>query len=429
MMFEPTSDAVATTAPRRALEALRNGVPNRDAVRVLGCDQPEVEELFLARLADVQPSIARGTPVQGLLVSGDFGTGKSHVLEHLQDLAVSQHFVCSRVVTSKETPLYDLGKVFKAAVDTAEVPDHNGPAVSEIALKLKPDSPAYVELYRWVHSTESGLSTLFPATLLLYERLKSDPELTEKLTNFWAGERLPIADVRGGLRQIGELPSYPVRAVKLAQLARERFAFLSRFILGAGYAGWVILIDEVELIGRYSILQRGKSYAELARLLGQAEGDGFPGIAVVATITDDFGIKVLGEKGDLDNIGPKLRSKGTDEWVLLAARAETGMRVIDRDRTVLVSPDEMSLRNTYDKLRRVHAEAYGWEPPDVWAAENAPPRRMRSHVRRWIAEWDLQRLYPGSRPQLEEQELHVDYGEDVALEQVSEGATEGDVEG
>ena len=190
----------------------------------------------------------------------------------------------------------------------------------------------------------------------------------------------------------------------------------------AGYADGD-LIDEVELIGRYSILQRGKSYAELARLLGKAEGYGFPGIAVVATITDDFGIKVLGENGDLDNIAPKLRSQGADQWAVLAARAESGMRVINRDRTVLVSPDESSLRKTYDKLRRVHAQAYRWEPPDVWAPVSGLPRRIRSHVRRWITEWDLQRLYPGSQPQLEEQELHVEYGEDGILEQPTEGNT------
>ena len=285
MTAKPSPELTVSTDRRRALEALRNGVPNRDAVRVLGCEQPEVEERFRSQLADVRGSLERGEPVGGLLVSGDFGTGKSHVLEHFEDLALSQNFVCSRVVISKETPLYDLGKVFKAAVGAADVPNRNGPVVSEIALGIKPDSSGYAELYRWVHSDESGLSMLFPATLLLYERLKSDPELAEKITDFWSGEPLPIADVRSGLRQIGELASYPVRAVRLAQLARERFAFLSRLIRGTGYAGWVILIDEVELIGRYSILQRGKSYAELARLLGQAEGDGFPGIAVVATIT------------------------------------------------------------------------------------------------------------------------------------------------
>ena len=35
---------------RRAIEALRAGVPNRDAVRVLGCDQPRIEERFKKQL-------------------------------------------------------------------------------------------------------------------------------------------------------------------------------------------------------------------------------------------------------------------------------------------------------------------------------------------------------------------------------------------
>ena len=35
---------------RRALEALRNGVPNSDAVAVLGCNQPVVEREFKAML-------------------------------------------------------------------------------------------------------------------------------------------------------------------------------------------------------------------------------------------------------------------------------------------------------------------------------------------------------------------------------------------
>ncbi len=36
---------------------------------------------------------------------------------------------------------------------------------------------------------------------------------------------------------------------------------------------------------------------------------------------------------------------------------------------------------------------------------------------------------PGVQTQLEEEELHVDYGEDVALEQVSDDATESDTGG
>ena len=52
-----------------------------------------------------------------MLISGDFGSGKSHLLTHLEQQALSQGFVCSKVAISKETLLYDLGKVLKSAVD------------------------------------------------------------------------------------------------------------------------------------------------------------------------------------------------------------------------------------------------------------------------------------------------------------------------
>jgi len=390
----------------------------------LGCSQLDVENDFVSQLDGLSASVERDEPLKGLLVAGEFGTGKSHVLEYLQHLALSRNFVCSRVVISKETPLYDLGKVFKAAVDSALVPDRRGPAVSEIAIGIKPGSRAYDDFYRWCDSDQSGLSALFPATLRLYEKLKSDIELTEKITDFWAGERLAIADVRGGLRQLGELSAYAVKAVKVAQLARERFAFMSRLVLGAGYSGWVVLIDEVELVGRYSILQRGKSYAELARLLGRVQDDGFAGIATVATITSDFELAVLNEKGDRDNIGPKFRSKGGDEWAVLAARAEAGMRLIEREQHQLVPPNDAELLTTYSRIREIHAHAYAWNPPEIGRPEHGTTRRMRAHVRRWIAEWDLRRLYPQSAVVLEEETLRVEYGEDASLEVSPEG-TEG----
>ena len=43
----------------------------------------------------------------GLLLGGGFGAGKSHLLTHLGHLAMSDGFVVSTVVISKETPLHD----------------------------------------------------------------------------------------------------------------------------------------------------------------------------------------------------------------------------------------------------------------------------------------------------------------------------------
>ncbi len=418
-------DEEGSTSYRRALEALRNGVPNRDAVRVLGCSQQEIEHRFRDQLAEVPTAIKEGRQAPGLLIAGDFGSGKSHLLEYLQHLALSSNFVCSRVVLSKETPLYNPAKVYRAAVEAAEAPGLSGEAIKEIALAIRQDSAGYAELYRWASGPDCGLNPLFGATLLLHERLNNDPDMVARITNFWSGDPIKVSDVRQGLRQIGQAANFALRRLPpLAKLARERFAFAVRLMLAAGYCGWVLLIDEVELIARYGLRERSKSYAELAQWLGETAGEGYPGLTAVASITSDYAAEVLrGQKEDWNKVGARLRAKGTDEENALASRAERGMQLIlqvEREGPILVPPNDHALETTYRRLKEIHGKAHGWEPPDVSWAERTASRRMRSYIRRWINEWDLKRLYPGTEVRPEEEELRPSYGEDPGLQQPSE---------
>lgn len=411
---------------RRALEALRNGVPNREAVRILGCSQPKAENAFLERLDTVQSAAHSGKQAKGLLVSGGFGSGKSHLLDHFEHLALEQNFVASRVVISKETPLFDPTKMFLAAIDGATVPSVKGEVIREIAQLLDPRSDAYLEFSEWAKQPSSGLSPLFAATLLLHERLHNDPELVDQITNFWSGERLAISRIRQGLKQIGYGGLFALKPVKVTDLALQRFRFASRLMMAAGFSGWVLLIDELELVGRYSQLQRGRSYAELARWTGRASGDAYPGLFTVAAITDDFGLAVLQEKSDRDLIGTKLRAKETDEFVTIAARAEVGMRFIEREALPLRPPDESMLAESYQRLKALHGTAYNWEPPEIPAADAAMSKLMRSYVRLWVNEWDLRRLYPNADICTEEEPaLRPSYVQDELLE-VSQAAGESD---
>ncbi|MBI2689786.1 MAG: DUF2791 family P-loop domain-containing protein [Acidobacteria bacterium] len=406
---------------QRALEGLRNGVPNREAVRLLGCSQDRLLRAFQDKLSGVALCVRDGGQTPGLLVAGGFGSGKSHLLDYFGDLAVDKNFVCSRVVVSKETPLYDPAKMFMAAIESALVPNLNGEAVREIALRVKPESRGYADFIAWANSPGNGLSDLFRATILLHERLGNDPELVDQITNFWSGEQLAISRVRQGLKQIGCAGLFSLKPVKLKDLALQRFLFASRLILAAGYSGWVLLIDELELAGRYSLLQRGKSYAELARWMGRVKGENCPGLTAVAAITDDFALAVLQEKGDRLVVGDKLRAKGTDEYIALAGRAETGMRIIEREAIALEPPRESTLAETYFRLKEIHARAYNWDPPEISSAIQSQSRRMRSYIRRWVNEWDLRRVYPGEALTADaEQELRPSYEEDDSLEETRE---------
>jgi hypothetical protein len=46
---------------------------------------------------------------------------------------------------------------------------------------------------------------------------------------------------------------------------------------------------------------------------------------------------------------------------------------------------------------------------------------MRQHVKRWITEWDLKRLYSDYQPEIEVGELKQDYSEIPEIETPSEG--------
>jgi hypothetical protein len=88
-------------ARRRAVEALRSGVPSWDGVAVLGSGQPVAEDRFTTLLERLSEPGWSADASPGLLLGGGFGAGKSHLLTHLGHLAMASGFVVSTVVISK----------------------------------------------------------------------------------------------------------------------------------------------------------------------------------------------------------------------------------------------------------------------------------------------------------------------------------------
>ena len=406
-------------ACRRAIEAVRAGVPNRDAVRALGCSQPDIEGKFEQGLRECRELAEQGKQAGGLLVAGNFGTGKSHLLEYLHDLALERNFVSSRVVISKETPLYDPSKFYRSAIDAAVVPGKQGDALREIAQTLDTCS-GYVRFYQRVTSDKSDLDSRLGATLYIYEN-ERDPEARDRAIRFWSGRKLNIGEIKKDLKLLGESVTYPLRKISERELAQQRFRFASQLMVAAGYSGWVLLVDEVELIGQYSWLQRARSYAELARWMGVlGEDRRYPAIFTVFAITPVFETAVLEGKHDKDNVPARLTARGSPGDLLLAGEAESGMREI-RDADRLKPLDRDQVEAVAGKLREIHAKAYQWNPPAIQPpTEESHSWPMRTHVRTWVNQWDLQRLYPDYQPDIETVPVEQRFTEDRDLEVSSE---------
>ncbi len=302
---------------RRAIEALRAGVPNRDAVRHLGTDQRAVEKRFVD----------------------------------------------------------DLGQV-DAAMHSLRLPKIVG-GLEEVALRLRPDSASYAEMYQRIQDPRSDFDPLFQASLLVHERVK-DAEIMSKMLAFWRGEKLDLAETRRSLKVLG-LP------MQLKQRARAQ------------------------------------SYATLARLLGYAPGEASPGLYTVAAGTNDLATVLFEDRRDQERIPQRL----ADRLPELMPAAQAGMDLLrpsSSARMDLVPQDESALLRTYDKIRDLYETAYDWIPPDSRPDLGERSVRMRQYVRRWITHWDLMRLDPEYRPDIEMRDYRPNLEEQPDLERPAEPA-------
>jgi hypothetical protein len=402
---------------RQAVEALRNGVPNRAAVEILGCNRPEVENRFDDLLLQVIDTETPPEGALGMLVSGDFGSGKSHLLSYLEHRALQEGFACSRVAISKETPLYQLGKVFSSAIQHARLQGRTGQLMEEIGDRINSRTQDYDRFSHWLNVGENGLHQYFPATLMVYER-SGDIELRSEIESFWAGDSIRASRVREGLRLINQQGSFNFRAPSIRELPPQRLRFATELIKGAGYKGWVVLLDELELVSSYSLLQRARSYAELTRWIGKTTDEHYPGLVVVGTFTRGFESEVLGSlgKNDREVAANRLRERNEP---LLAARADAAIPALEREPIPLQPPDEADLMETLAKLRQLYEQAYGWNTPAPAAVLDgaAYQNTMRYKIRACINEWDLRRLYPDVQPETEGEEFEYRYEEQPEMEE------------
>jgi hypothetical protein len=397
---------------RVAIEALRAGVPNRQAVRLLGTSERDLCDRFIERLRRAARDPGAAGHAEGELVAGVFGAGKSHLLGYLAENALHQNFIVSQVAISKETPLFSPERLFAAAIRNAVVPDINDDVMTAVVERLATRPEEFERLEIWASSAASGLSPIFPALLHVLPRQVLNPDDRAAIARFLGGARLGTGRIRQWLRAAGAAKLFDIKAPKAADLALQRLRFAPALFRAAGFSGWCLLLDEVELIGRYSVLQRGKSYAELCRWLGLDRAVAVPGVIAVAAITEDFKSAVLDGRLDQEKVPRVLLAKGLEEQSRLA---ELGMRAIERRPNFLAAPEEEGLRQNLVNVRGLYEASYGWSPPVADIGERRAGKTMREYIKSWITDWDIQRLY-GAHDVITTEAMASDYTEDKNLE-------------
>ena len=400
-----------TIEARTAIEALRAGVPNRAAIRLMGTEQTGIEHAFEAALAAAWADA--GLAVGGIGLAGGFGTGKSHMLGYLAEVARQQGFVVSRVVVSKETPLSHPGHVLAAALRGAALPDRPDDPIAACVAALRARPEALDALEAAVSTPGAGFAPIFAACLFLLRRASTPPEMLRRIARLWSGAKVSTPAIRQVLSAAGAGRMFALKPLPATEMTDQLTRFVPLLLRAAGYAGWCILLDEVELIGRYTPLQRALSYAWLASWLGLGGEHRWLGIVTAYAVTDDFAAAVINARLDSEKLPERLELKGrAAEAALALAGIQHIERTVLQHRLLPPTPDDLA--TCHDKVLRLYSAAYAWPAPPLPPGERTSSRTVRQYIKGWITQWDLRRL-DGSDVALISGSIPSDYTENAAM--------------
>ena len=225
----------------QVLEALRLGVVPRIDPELLTVARDQELALVQSDLDEV-PKVGSAR-----VFLGDYGTGKTHLLELVEHLALNRNFLCSRIVLDEEeVPPSHPQRVYRALCRGLRYPE-GGQGLAPLLDRITPHE-------RWLRPGSPSYHHYLSPVLQYWKALDPEDPLRDELQDWIEGH--PSAsnkELEPDLRRRTRL-----RGLRLFALKDYRpWAHLYSYLIGglahlaqqAGYEGLVLLFDEAEFYG------------------------------------------------------------------------------------------------------------------------------------------------------------------------------------
>lgn len=329
---------------RHVIEALRSGIPSRAVGEYFSEARPGMIKEISGHLDETCETGKSG----GMIIAGKYGEGKTHLLNTAFSLAHSNNMVVSYLSLSKETPFDKLYLVYQKLVNNTFLPRRVQPGFTQVLEKMTPGSTAANELliYAAKHLETDKLYYLLRSYLNT-----EDQEEKFMLQADLEGDFIANAPLKQIYRRIyNERVKYNVNFSKTKH-CRDYFAFLSRMFRQMGYNGWVILIDETELIGRLSKKARLNAYRNMADFL--LPNDRLEGVYTLFALGASYAEDVIEAKHEYENL-EELYPEQPEPM-------QTVLNLIIRAQQLNPLTDS-EIREVLKKIQVFHGRAYDWNP-------------------------------------------------------------------
>ncbi len=329
---------------RHIIEALRSGIPSRAVGQYFSEARPKI----MKEISDRLDMVCDQGKSSGMIISGKYGEGKTHLLNTVFNLAHSNNMVVSYLSLSKETPMDKLYLVYQKLIQNTYLPKRQQAGFMHELEKISANSPVANEMlfYAAKQLETDKLYYLFRSYLNT-----EDPDEKFLLQADLEGDFIANVPLKKIYRRIFNQPvKYNVNFTKTKHCS-DYFSFMSHLFTQMGYHGWVILIDETELMGRLGKKARLNAYRNMADFLlpDKCPEAAFSIFALSASYAEDV-IEAKHEYENLMLIYPEEQEP-----------AKTVLDLLSRAPQLLpLTKDE--IHEILYKIQDFHGKAYEWTP-------------------------------------------------------------------
>lgn len=329
---------------RHIIEALRSGIPSRAVGQYFSEARPKI----MKEISDRLDSVCEQGKSNGMIISGKYGEGKTHLLNTVFNLAHSNNMVVSYLSLSKETPMDKLYLVYQKLIQNTYLPKRRQPGFMHELEKISANSPVANEMlfYAAKQLETDKLYYLFRSYLNTED---SDEKFL--LQADLEGDFIANAPLKKIYRRIFSQPvKYNTNFTKTKHCS-DYFSFMSHLFLQMGYHGWVILVDETELMGRLGKKARLNAYRNMAHFLLPEKSleSTFSIFALSASYAEDV-IEAKHEYENLELICPEEMEPAKTVLDLMARAPQ------------LLPLTREEINEILYKIQDFHGKAYEWTP-------------------------------------------------------------------
>ncbi len=243
-------------------------------------------------------------------VRGEYGTGKTFAARYLCAKARQRRFATSEVqISINDTPLHHLETVYRRLIERLETAADGPNAFQAIVEGWLYQVGDEVMRLRGISEDDPGFADATEQRLedKLADLSKRNPAYAQVLRAYHrATHEGDFATAQGLLAWLAGQPHTDRSVLKAAgtkgkvdgQASLTFLAGLLQLLRQSGYAGLVVVLDEVETVQRMNAQTREKSLNALRQLMDMLAKDELPGLYLIVTGTRDFfegykGLKAL----------------------------------------------------------------------------------------------------------------------------------------